>query len=466
MAATGNSLLTTFQRHIEDMRGLTLCKICLRPFYEPFTLACGHTYCYSCLRDWLNGPRELRAEKGCPDCRQKIETEPSPNYTLRDLVHMFVNRVELLPEDESVEEHERGKHAEAKVLADDRKGSGVFRGMFKRTRLPLFGFDRAFRDAADGVDRCPKCMWEMEEGECNSCGWPRIDYSDDDFDSADELEELNSLGAVETGPDGSIRPRNYRYSDVGTDQSADDYSGDEDEHDSELEDFIDDEDEGDYRTEIDHDDYPTEVDQDDYQTETEHDDGLSEHTDTYDSYQSTNRDPIHTGFSRDTDSDDDQGLYQRPVSARDRSARIIDTDVSQEDDESQSERGTEGTNYDNDTDATPRRMAVLPFAGPCQRPIDLADYKPAEHTTACTDSSHHLPAAPHHQRADEVHCQQDLGGEDETPWELWDPCGGDQRMAQVRELTGLTVILGFAEEALFLPFPRVGVDVQRKRQGR
>ncbi|RMD44313.1 hypothetical protein DV735_g875, partial [Chaetothyriales sp. CBS 134920] len=369
-AATGNSLLTTFQKHIDEMRGLTLCKICLRPFYEPFTLACGHTYCYSCLRDWLHGPRELRAEKGCPDCRQKIETEPSPNYTLRDLVHMFVNRVELLPEDESVEEHERGKHAEAKVLADDRKGNGVFRGMFKRTRLPLFGFDRAFRDAADGVDRCPKCMWEMEEGECNSCGWPRIDYSDDDFDSTEELEEPNSMdgfrGPPDAGPDGAIRHRTYGYSDAGTDQSADDFSGDEDEHDSELEDFIDDEDEDedDYPAEIDHDDYPTEVEHDDYPTEIDHDDGLSEPTDTYDTYPPTNGGHVDAGLSTDTGSDDAQGLYERPVSARDRRARIIDTDMSQEEDESESGEASQGTNYDNDTDATPRIMAIQSFSGP------------------------------------------------------------------------------------------------------
>ncbi|RMZ87771.1 hypothetical protein DV736_g4997, partial [Chaetothyriales sp. CBS 134916] len=274
MAATGDSLLTTFQKHIEDMRGLTLCKICLRPFYEPFTLACGHTYCYSCLRDWLPGPGEQTADKGCPDCRQKIQTEPSPNYTLRDLVHMFVNRVELLPEDESVEEHERGKRAEAKVLADDRKCGGVFGGRFERRRLSLFGFDHRFHDAADGVDRY-------------------------DLDSADDLAELHAINGV---PAGYIGPRNYGYFDG-----------------------------------------------------TDHD-----HTDTYDAYASNSHDYTDTGLSTDNNSsgDDGQGPFPRMVSVPITRGRPDQTALWQEDEGSESETATPATNYDNDTDATPRRTSI------------------------------------------------------------------------------------------------------------
>ncbi|RMZ77087.1 hypothetical protein DV737_g4570, partial [Chaetothyriales sp. CBS 132003] len=284
MAPPGDSLLTTFQKHIEDMRGLTLCKICLRPFYEPFTLACGHTYCYSCLRDWLHGPPDQGADKACPDCRQKIETEPSPNYTLRDLVHMFVNRVELLPEDETVQEHERGKCAEAKVLADDRKAGGVFRGKFKRTRLSLIGFDRALRDAADG--------------------------------------------------------------------SADDYSGDEDEHDSELDDFIDDEAEDD-------DDYPTEID---------HDDGLGDHTAAYDAFHRV------VGHHHT-----DTGLV-----------RIVETDTSQGEDGSEAEMAAQATDYDDDTDATPRRPRMRSFAGTCVGGSMSVDEPQASTSTPAAHSAAHL----------------------------------------------------------------------------
>lgn len=39
-------LLQTLQGHIEDLRSLLQCGICVRPLYEPYTLACGHTFCY------------------------------------------------------------------------------------------------------------------------------------------------------------------------------------------------------------------------------------------------------------------------------------------------------------------------------------------------------------------------------------------------------------------------------------
>jgi hypothetical protein len=39
-------LLQTLQGHVEEVRALIQCGICVRPLYEPYTLACGHTFCY------------------------------------------------------------------------------------------------------------------------------------------------------------------------------------------------------------------------------------------------------------------------------------------------------------------------------------------------------------------------------------------------------------------------------------
>lgn len=39
-------LLQTLQGHVDDIRSLIQCGICVRPLYEPYTLACGHTFCY------------------------------------------------------------------------------------------------------------------------------------------------------------------------------------------------------------------------------------------------------------------------------------------------------------------------------------------------------------------------------------------------------------------------------------
>jgi hypothetical protein len=72
-------LLSTFQKHIEDMRNLVLCKVCIKPLYEPYNLGCGHTYCYTCLANWFGGANK-RKRKTCPDCRAQVTAQPAPNY--------------------------------------------------------------------------------------------------------------------------------------------------------------------------------------------------------------------------------------------------------------------------------------------------------------------------------------------------------------------------------------------------
>ena len=91
---------------------------------------------------------------------------------------MFLTHTELLPEDETIEEHRLGKEIEAKLVAADRSGPGLFKGIFHRNRYP-FGIARptAIRDEEDGVDRCPLCTHELEDGYCNGCGW--TDNEDD-----------------------------------------------------------------------------------------------------------------------------------------------------------------------------------------------------------------------------------------------------------------------------------------------
>lgn len=44
---TRQQLVNTLQTHVDDIRSLLQCGICVRPLYEPFTIACGHTFCYS-----------------------------------------------------------------------------------------------------------------------------------------------------------------------------------------------------------------------------------------------------------------------------------------------------------------------------------------------------------------------------------------------------------------------------------
>lgn len=194
MAAIENAALRSLQTHIEDMRSLTLCKICLKPFYEPYILACGHTYCYSCLRNWFGGSTTRQKNKNCPDCRTIVRVAPAPNYLLRDLTHLFIGRTELLPEDESVAEHDRESKEEAKILTQDRTGPGLFLGAFKTHAFlpPIPPLHQPIRDLDDGVMRCPSCTWELEGEVCFRCGWFDEDMADDILDEEDLSSSVSS----------------------------------------------------------------------------------------------------------------------------------------------------------------------------------------------------------------------------------------------------------------------------------
>ena len=71
------SLLQTLESSLDDLRSIITCRICIRPLYEPYTVACGHTFCYGCLRQWFE--RDPR-KKTCPDCRTEVTREPAPSY--------------------------------------------------------------------------------------------------------------------------------------------------------------------------------------------------------------------------------------------------------------------------------------------------------------------------------------------------------------------------------------------------
>ena len=115
------------------------------------------------------------------------------------MTQIFAKRPELMPVGETTEEHNHWQQEEAALVERDRSTTGpkggLFRGCFKiasahdRRRL----YVRPIRDDEDGVDRCPRCTWEMEDGACRSCGWPSGENADvdaDDFMDPDIPEEF------------------------------------------------------------------------------------------------------------------------------------------------------------------------------------------------------------------------------------------------------------------------------------
>ncbi|KAF2474734.1 uncharacterized protein BDR25DRAFT_340470 [Lindgomyces ingoldianus] len=178
--------LKALKSDFDGLRTHITCKICDRLLYEPYIISCGHTYCYSCLCTWfLNN----KARKTCPDCRTVVTHPPAPAYVIREMTLIFVNRAELLPAGETLEQHAKWQKEEADAVQQDKnntdsKTGGLFKGCFRSNRpTPSL---RVVRDQEDGVDRCPMCSWELEDGECGQCGLT--------FDDNGELTWGDSFG--------------------------------------------------------------------------------------------------------------------------------------------------------------------------------------------------------------------------------------------------------------------------------
>ncbi|PGH03507.1 hypothetical protein AJ79_07342 [Helicocarpus griseus UAMH5409] len=259
-------LLQTMQDHIGDIRDLIHCGVCVKLLYEPFTLACGHTFCYSCLTQWFANHRR---KKTCPDCRASVRAQPAPAFLVREIVQMFINRPELLENNETTAEHLSIKRIETEKMETDKRNKhpttgGLFQGCFKHA-----AFNGPINDVTDGVRRCPVCAWELEGGACTHCGFGH-DFTDSESDSESHDESMtdaeddveDGFSAIDDDDiawneiyDGAFQAaagglgfhgphhfHNHRHNNDGYSMTTDsmDRSEDEDTDDSEMSDFIDD----------------------------------------------------------------------------------------------------------------------------------------------------------------------------------------------------------------------------------
>ncbi|PKX93055.1 uncharacterized protein P174DRAFT_505087 [Aspergillus novofumigatus IBT 16806] len=161
-----SGLVQTLQGHVDDIRSLLQCGICVKPLYEPFTIACGHTFCYTCLSSWFTSGR---SNKTCPDCRAPVKTQPAPAYLIRSIVQLFTSRAELLDKNETTAQHEHCQREEAEKVERDRRNTHPREGGC--SEAPII-------DVEDNVIRCPRCSWELEDDAgCAQCGYLRDDQS-------------------------------------------------------------------------------------------------------------------------------------------------------------------------------------------------------------------------------------------------------------------------------------------------
>lgn len=88
------------------------------------------------------------------------------------MTQFFITRAELLPPGETTDDHLKLQQEEAEVIERDKQAAGsrrggLFHGYFE---YPIRRNIAPIRDIEDGVDRCPRCAWELEDGVCHSCG--------------------------------------------------------------------------------------------------------------------------------------------------------------------------------------------------------------------------------------------------------------------------------------------------------
>lgn len=101
------------------------------------------------------------------------------------MIHVFLNRPEILNDDDgALGERENARQEEEDLVENDRKAGTLFGKSFSVESLEyrLGHIARRLHDAADNVDRCPDCYWELEDGMCAQC----------DFDLADRLDDYLS----------------------------------------------------------------------------------------------------------------------------------------------------------------------------------------------------------------------------------------------------------------------------------
>ncbi|KAK6507060.1 E3 ubiquitin ligase [Arthrobotrys musiformis] len=192
------------QTDLAKLQKCATCVVCQDLLFEPYSLGCGHVFCYSCLRDWF------RQKKTCPECRARVKHQPAPAYLIRDMIDTFVQRAILQsPHEEGLALQQQKEEALRMVEADKSDPKGLFGGMFaRRTDLqPIY-------DPADGVARCPDCNWEIEGRTCASCGrrFHTADMPGADSDASDVSEfseeedsELDDDDDSLAGSDASVR---------------------------------------------------------------------------------------------------------------------------------------------------------------------------------------------------------------------------------------------------------------------
>lgn len=146
------------------------------------------------------------------------------------MTSVFISRVELLPAGETLEEHKKLLKEEADAVQEDKdnkdaRTGGLFKGCFKTH--PLHGRGpslQVLRDQEDGVDRCPVCTWELEDGGCTQCGLIFDEAGEvswgDSFTGFSDMDEMSEHDTAELDAELDMEDVDYDWEDYPSDQAS------------------------------------------------------------------------------------------------------------------------------------------------------------------------------------------------------------------------------------------------------
>jgi hypothetical protein len=107
------------------------------------------------------------------------------------MIEVFIKRSELMPMDETTEQHLERRTSENEIVEADRASpSGLFKGCFNKTPLARIQFNEE-----DHIYRCSRCSHEYVRGElCENCGLDfEGDEEDIDIDNFSDVDDADSF---------------------------------------------------------------------------------------------------------------------------------------------------------------------------------------------------------------------------------------------------------------------------------
>ncbi|KAI3633681.1 hypothetical protein MIR68_008628 [Amoeboaphelidium protococcarum] len=182
------------------LKNQLVCSICTDFLCAPYTLQCGHSYCYACVKYWfqtqINNQEEnndaeneevpviINNEFTCAECRCVIEQPPVKSNALQMVMDQLIDT--LLKPADVADYQRRLNEAKHMILEDERLN--LLKTWFNR--------QRALRDEELNIRRCVVCLWELEGDYCENCDETyshNSDYDNDEDDLEDEFDQDEPL---------------------------------------------------------------------------------------------------------------------------------------------------------------------------------------------------------------------------------------------------------------------------------